>query len=50
MNKHLNESQNEVLARFSFEWINTLNQKTLSQFGLTLVIAGSHEQKQQTRP
>lgn len=50
MNKHLKESQNEVLARFSFDWMNTFNEKTLNQYGLTLVIAGSHEQKQQARP
>lgn len=50
MSKLFIKAQNGLLGRFSSNRVSSYPGKALHQYGLTLVIAGSYEQKQQTRP
>ncbi|EQM95309.1 hypothetical protein OFAG_02140 [Oxalobacter formigenes HOxBLS] len=48
MNKLFTKVQNGLLSRFSSNRTGIYPEKALNQYGLTLVISGSHEQKRKT--
>lgn len=50
MSKLNTKASNGLLRRFSSNRVSIYLEEALNQYGLTLVIAGSHEQKQQARP